>query len=363
MMPDAPRLVRITWQGYRVPFARPFATAHGVLTHREGLIVTLAAENGLAGVGEAAPWPLFALGDVADAARSLRAWAPGLVGQRLDDLPGAVAALSDIPDSAAARCALDLAAHDLLGRWRGTTVATLLGGTPRAVAVNATLGALPPEEAAETARRAVAAGFDCVKVKVAAGSLADDVVRVAAIRAAIGPGVRLRLDANGGWTVPEALDALDRLARYGLELVEQPVAADDLAGLAQVRASTVVPIAADEAAHDLASARAIIAADAADVLVVKPMTAGGLQAGRAIIELTQAAGLGAIVTTTIDCAPGIAGALALAACLPAAAPACGLATAPLLATDLSLTPLPVAGGQMMTPDVPGLGVRLRLDAN
>jgi L-alanine-DL-glutamate epimerase-like enolase superfamily enzyme len=88
------------------------------------------------------------------------------------------------------------------------------------------------------------------------------------------------------------------------------------------------------------------------------MTAGGLQAGHAIIKLAQTAGLGAIVTTTIDCAPGIAGALALAACLPDTTPACGLATAPLLATDLGVAPLPVAGGQMMVPEAPGLGVCL-----
>jgi L-Ala-D/L-Glu epimerase len=355
---DMPRLTRIAWQGYRVPFARPFATADGTLTHREGLLVTLAMDTGLAGVGEAAPWPLFEHGDVADAARALRAWAPGLIGRRLDELPGAVAALPDALDSAAARCALDFAAHDLLGRWRGVPVTALLGGQPRAVAVNAALGALPPDEAAQAARRAVAAGFGCVKVKVAASSLEDDVARVAAMRAAIGPDVRLRLDANGGWTVPEALAALDRLGRYDLELVEQPVAAHDLAGLARVRAATRVPIAADEAAHDLANARAIIAAGAADVLVVKPMTAGGLQAGHAIINLAQTAGLGAIVTTTIDCAPGIAGALALAACLPATAPACGLATAPLLETDLGAVPLLIERGRMRVPDIPGLGVRL-----
>jgi L-alanine-DL-glutamate epimerase-like enolase superfamily enzyme len=88
------------------------------------------------------------------------------------------------------------------------------------------------------------------------------------------------------------------------------------------------------------------------------MTAGGLQAAYAIIELARAAGLGAIVTTTIDCAPGIAGALALAACLPPTAPACGLATAPLLETDLGVASLPVERGRMRVPDGPGLGVRL-----
>jgi o-succinylbenzoate synthase len=367
-MGDAPRITRVAWTGVRVPFARPFATAHGSLVCRDGLIVTLEAEGGLRGVGEATPWPSFALGDAADAARVLAVLAPRLPGLAADRIADACADLNlAAPGVAAARCGLDLAAHDLTGKARGVPVATLLGasavaGGRLAVPVNATIGALAPGDAAEAARRAVAAGFSCLKIKVAAGPLAEDDARVAAVRDAAGPDVLLRLDANGAWGEAEAIAAIGHLSRHGLELIEQPVAANDLAALARVNRAVRVPIAADEAVRTLDDARRIIALGAADALVIKPMVCGGLAAGRAILDLAARAGLAAIVTTTIDFGPGIAGALALGATIgQSPAVHCGLATADLLESTLVAAPPAVADGQMTVPPGPGLGVALATD--
>jgi L-Ala-D/L-Glu epimerase len=364
-MSDTPRIARVTWVGVRVPFARPFATAHGAMTHRDGLIVTLEAEGGLRGIGEATPWPAFGLGAVADAARLLAAIAPRLIGLRADSLAALFVDLDLVaPGVAALRCGLDLAAHDLIGKARGVPVATLLGAPAAAdgadsVPVNATIGALSPEDAAGVARRAVAAGFTCLKIKVAAGPLAEDDARVAAVRAAVGPGVLLRLDANGAWGEDEAIAAIARLSRHGLELIEQPVAADDPAALARVRRAARVPVAADEAARTLDDARRIIALGAADALVIKPMVCGGLATGRTILDLAAEAGLAAFMTTTVDFAPGIAGALALSAATRQSATLhCGLATAGLLESSLARD-LPIAtGGRMAVPQSPGLGVTL-----
>ena len=318
---DTPRITRATWMRVRVPFVRPFATAHGVMTHREGLIITLEAEGGLCGVGEATPWPAFGLGDATDAARILAAIAPRLPGLPAAHATGVFADLDlAAPGVAAARCGIDLAAYDLIGKARGLPVAALLGAPitsdgASSVPVNATIGAVSPAAAAEAAQRAVAAGFTCLKIKVAAGPLAEDDARVAAVRAAVGPGVLLRLDANGAWREAEAITAIARLSRHNLELIEQPVAANDLAALARVRSTVRIPIAADEAVRDLDDARRIIAMDAAASLVVKPMVCGGLTTGRAILFLAAESGLAAFVTTTIDFGPG-AGALALSTVMP-----------------------------------------------
>lgn len=358
-MGDSPRISRVSWAGVRVPFARPFATAHGAMTHREGLIVTLEAEGGLIGVGEATPWLAFGLGDATDAERILAALAPRLPGLPAADFNAAFAGLNLAAQGvAAARCGIDLAAHDLLGKARMVSVASMLGGSEGAasVPVNATIGALPPNDAAEAARRAVAAGFTCLKVKVAAGPLAEDDARVAAVRAAAGSNALIRIDANGAWDEAEAIAAIERLSRYGLELVEQPVAADDFAAMARVRRAVEVPIAADEAVRDLEDARQIIALGAADVLVIKPMVCGGLAAGSAILSLAVEARLGAFVTTTIDFGPGIAGALALSASGQSAMRHCGLATAGLLESTLVRELPAVAGGMMAVPRGAGLGV-------
>jgi L-alanine-DL-glutamate epimerase-like enolase superfamily enzyme len=182
--------------------------------------------------------------------------------------------------------------------------------------------------------------------------------RVAAVRDAAGYGARLRLDANGAWSVDQAIRTLGALADHDIELVEQPVASADIEALRQVRAASVIPVAADEAVESLATARSVIAAGAADLLVLKPMRLGGLRPTLAVAALAAEAGVRSIVTTTIDTGIGTAAALQAAASLPAGTPACGLATAALLESDLLATPLPVERGVMTLPAGPGLGVSL-----
>ncbi len=181
---------------------------------------------------------------------------------------------------------------------------------------------------------------------------------MAAVREALGPEIKLRIDANGAWSEEQAVRAVRELERFDLEMVEQPVAAGDLRGLARVRAAVGVPIAADEDVTDLEAAERVLEAGAADVLIVKPMVVGGLRPARRIIELAAAAGAEAVVTTTIDAGIGTAAALHLAATLPPGGPACGLATGSLLAADLITPPLVARCGRMELPEGPGLGVEL-----
>lgn len=352
------RITGLCWRLARVPFRAPFATARGTIAYRETLIVALRADGGPAGYGEATPWPPFGQGSARDAADRLAEWARRLIGREID----VAALLADLPpDPAGAmalRCALDLALHDLRGKLAGLPVSAPLGASATSVPVNAVIGAVPAALAAEQARTAVAAGYGCVKVKVATGSLRENEARVAAVRAAAGPATRIRLDANGGWSVSGAIAAITRLERYGLELVEEPVTSGDFAAMAQVRRAVHTPIAADESVRDLASARRALDAGGADLLVVKPMVVGGLAASREIIALASSAGAGAIVTSSIGFGLEIAGALHLAATLPAPVLACGLATASLLANDLTGGEPVVRDGAMLVPDGPGLGVAL-----
>jgi O-succinylbenzoate synthase len=201
----------------------------------------------------------------------------------------------------------------------------------RQVAVNAVIGAVPPAEAAARATEAVSRGMGTVKVKVGD---ADDIDRVAQIRNAVGPGTRLRVDANGAWDLDTAVDRLGALRRYDLELAEQPVAS--LADLARLRRRTDIRLAADECVRSLDDARRLAALEAADVLVVKVQPLGGVRAALAVVE---AAGVPAIVTSMLETSVGLAAGLALAAALPELPFACGLATATLLAADITDDPL------------------------
>lgn len=175
------------------------------------------------------------------------------------------------------------------------------------------------------------AGFPAVKVKVRTPA---DVDLVAAVRDAVGRGVELRVDANGAWDVDTAVDLIQRLARLGVELVEQPVAS--LEDLALVRRRAAVAIAADECVRSVEDARRLRALGAADAVVLKVQPLGGV---RAALAVADAAGVPAIPTSMMETSVGLAAGLALAAALPELPFACGLATASLLPEDVTSDPL------------------------
>lgn len=208
----------------------------------------------------------------------------------------------------------------------------------RRVPVNALVPAVDPATAAALAAESVAAGARCVKVKVGDRY---DTGRVAAVRDAVGPGVRLRLDANRAWDVEAAVSFLSRLARHDLELVEDPVASlDDLAWL---RRRLPVPVAADECVRSVDDARRLRALDAADAVVVKVQPLGGVAAA---VEVAEAAGVPAVVSALYETSVGLAAGVALAAALPELPYACGLGTAALLAGDVVADPLLPVNGEL-----------------
>jgi O-succinylbenzoate synthase len=215
-------------------------------------------------------------------------------------------------------------------------------GWPRPVRqqipVNAVIAPVAPAEAAVAALEATGQGIVCLKVKVGEG---DDLGRVSEIRNAVGPDVKIRIDANGAWDLETARRRLQELARYDVELAEQPVAS--LEDLAHLRRLVDVPVAADEAVRDLDDARRLVRLDAADALVVKVQPLGGV---RAALTLIETVGLPVIVTSMLETSVGLAAGVALAAALPELPFACGLATASLLAADVTSRPLVARRGML-----------------
>nr|WP_281284284.1 o-succinylbenzoate synthase [Nocardioides litoris] len=208
------------------------------------------------------------------------------------------------------------------------------------VPVNVTVPAVGPEQAHATV---VAGGCTTAKVKVAepGQALADDEARLEAVRDALGPDGRVRVDANGLWSVEEAVTAIRRLDRAagGLEYVEQPVAAVE--DLARVRRRVDVPVAADESIRRADDPYRVRDLEAADVAVLKVQPLGGV---RACLRIAEDIGLPVVVSSALETSVGIAAGLALAAALPELHHACGLATVQLLTDDVAVAPLlPVEG--------------------
>jgi L-alanine-DL-glutamate epimerase-like enolase superfamily enzyme len=200
---------------------------------------------------------------------------------------------------------------------------------------------------ADEAAQAVSEGFDCVKLKVAVG---DDAGRVAAARAAAGPEVALRLDANGGWEVEQAVRAIDALAPAGLELVEEPV--HGLRAVREVRERVAVRVSIDETASE----HGALGAGVADAVCLKISRCGGIAGLIAAATLVRASGAEPYIASTFDGPLGVAAGVHAAAALASRGPVphCGLATLEMFA-DID-NPLPARDGRIAVPDGPGLGV-------
>ncbi len=250
-------------------------------------------------------------------------------------------------------------------RWLAAAVEAVTASPPAAVRsqipVNATVPAVPAADVADVLARF--AGCTTAKVKVGerGQALADDVARVAEVRAVLGAAGRIRVDANGAWDVDEARRALTALAPYGLEYAEQPCATlDDLGRLrvALARAGVDVLVAADESIRKADDPLKVAAAGSADLVVLKVAPLGGVRTALAVAEQC---GLPVVVSSALDTSVGIAAGVALAAALPDLPFACGLGTAALFARDVVDPPLRPVGGAIdvalaaaTTPDLAAL---------
>jgi O-succinylbenzoate synthase len=240
-------------------------------------------------------------------------------------------------------------------RWLASAVEAAWGSWPPAVRhqvpVNATVPAVEPDRVAEVLERFP--GCTTAKVKVAeqGQDLAQDVARVAEVRAVLGPGGRIRVDANGAWSVQDAQGALARLAPFDLEYAEQPcrtVAELRDLRVALARTGTHVPVAADESIRRAEDPLRVRDLEAADIVVVKAAPLGGV---RPALEVVEACGLPAVVSSALDTSVGIASGVALAAALPELDHACGLGTVALLAGDVTARPLVPEGGVLTVAHV------------
>jgi L-alanine-DL-glutamate epimerase-like enolase superfamily enzyme len=322
----------------------PFVSASGSLVDRRLLFVRVEAADGVAGFGEAAPLPSYdsvTIDDVRAALEDCRETLRDGDGRDRSSLLNACARRAVLPQAVAA---IDLALWDLDGRRRREPIWRLLGAAAALpVAVNATIASADRAGASAEAAAARAAGFRCVKVKVGLG---DDAGRLAAVRAAGGRELAIRLDANGAWTVPEAAATLRVLEPVGIELCEEPVSGLDQ--LAAVCAQTVIPLAIDESS----SLPGALDERRSTAVCLKISRCGGITGIVDAAARARAVGYEVYLASTLDGPLGIAAALHAAIAIAPDRP-CGLATLP--AFRGRRDPLPATGGFMRAPDGAGLG--------
>ena len=377
------RITAVRTTPIRVPIARPPYSTEGAGSKREWyrlgritaerpqpaveyVIVTIETDEGVVGVGESVTDIGF-FGEPIEQVRSLIDFhfGPRLIGADPFDREKLLHSI-EFRGNSCAKAGIDLALHDLIGKALGIPVYQLLGGQVRTrVPVSIEVAGGPPDGMAASCLASMRQGVRAFKAKIG-GIPDDDVERIAAMRAAVGPGVSIRADANQGYSVKEAI-RFCRLAEsrgLGVDLLEQPVTAWDIAGMAHVRASVDTLIEADEAAYSVHDVMNIIRQNAADVINIKIGKAGGLYAAKKIAALAEAAGLKCVLGTAWGLGPEVAAKLHLAASTVGVTDAVEFTEIllhgnPLASPGHEALSVPLdADGCLSVPDRPGLGVEL-----
>ncbi|MFD2629365.1 mandelate racemase/muconate lactonizing enzyme family protein [Oceanobacillus kapialis] len=303
-----------------IPLHTPFKTALRTVTVAETVLVKITCDNGLTGWGEAPPTHVITGDSLTGVEFAINGvLKPILIGASLMQRERLFEMLTKgLVGNYSAKAAVDMAVYDCLAQQAGMPVSAFLGGYQESIETDYTVSVNTPEEMARDASQYVQDGFSVLKVKVGKDLIETDIQRIQAIRKQIGPDIKIRLDANQGWKPKEAVRAIQRMEDLGLaiELVEQPVKADNLDGLHYVTSHTDTLIMADESVFTARDARRVLEAGAADLINIKLMKAGGIHEAIKIAKLAAIYHVECMVGSMIETKIGITAAAHFAASQP-----------------------------------------------
>ncbi len=339
---------------FDIPLTSPFRIAIGEMTAANDLLVRVHTDQGVTGLGEACPFPPISGETQATNAAAAKAIRDMIVGKdplAVDDLVRLIGPIVHSNPSAVA--AFDMAFFDILGKVAGLPLFRLLGGTKSVFETDITTSLDTLEKMTAEAKGYADKGYKTLKVKVGLDP-DEDFARLEAIRSAVGPKVAIRIDANQGWTVPQAIYGLRKMAPLNIQFCEQPVLASDTAGLAAVRAQSPISIMADEALFGPADAVKLIRAGACDSFNIKVMKAGGLLNSVRIAHIADAANMRCMVGCMLETR------LALTAAAHVVASQANIVYADLDGNsehveDPIVDGMTVKAGTLTLPEKPGLG--------
>ena len=321
----------------------------------EGSILVLRTEDGTEGFGYASATPH--MGSIPKALEAELEWLqPAVEGMDADNIEEILVALDRrMRNAPQAKAAIDCALHDLKARRMGVPLYQLFGGKVRtSVPILRILAIKSPEEMAKNAQKLVDQGYRYLKIKVH-GEVGEDVARVAAIRKQVGDDIHLTIDANQSYSVKNAIAAISRMADYNIDLVEQPVHADDFNGLAHVTRSVPVTVEADEAAGSMSEIYRLVTERAVDAVSLKIPKLGGLRNTVAAARMCEQAGVSYRLGAAVGPRLLSAHALHLACALGGVSYACELGEFARLLDDRFIG-LEVKEGVLHLNDKPGTGV-------
>ena len=353
------RITGIDIHPLRIPLKGAFRNAHDTKTRQDSVVVRVRTDEGVTGVGNVDPDPGHSEESFDQTLKALRTLAPGLTGRDPLNLSAALDLMDRcMPRHLDAKAAVEMALFDLKGKALDQPVHSLLGGRLKdEVLLNGWIGLLEPDEAAREALGWRDRGFGSVKIKLGAG-VESDRDRVAAVRGAAGAGLKLRVDANEGYDVDEAIRLGRALAPLDVTLFEQPVSRSDYAGLARVRRGIDIPVMADEAIVGPETLVEVIRKEAADIVKVKVMKQGGIMRTLRMVHMAEAAGIRCVIGHGFGLTINTLAELHVAATCANIMDGCESVGPLKMAGDVVEQPLDLQRGRVPVPDGAGLGAEL-----
>ncbi|SFA87587.1 MULTISPECIES: dipeptide epimerase [unclassified Bacillus (in: firmicutes)] len=300
-----------------VPLTKPFKTALRTVYTAESIFVKISCDNGIVGWGEAPPTHVItgdSLGSIESSIHQVIK--PFLIKKELLSYEAIFQGLKTIlVGNSSAKAAVDMALYDCLSQQTKLPLYQFLGGYRNEIETDFTVSVNDPEEMGEDATEYVKNGFNVLKIKVGIGEVKDDIARIHEIRRRVGYDVKLRLDANQGWSPKDAIRAISKMEDSGLdiELIEQPVKADDIEGLKAVTDAVETLIMADESVFTPKQAFQVLKTRSADLINIKLMKAGGIYNAQAINTMAELCGVECMVGSMIETKLGITAAAHFAA--------------------------------------------------
>lgn len=299
-----------------VPLVTPFKTALRTVENVEDIVVKITTDTGEVGFGEAPPTAVITgdtKGSIVCAIRDFIR--PAIIGMEIEDIDGIMEKLdSCIQKNTSAKACVDMAVYDLYGKRFQAPLYQLLGGYRKEFETDLTISVNPIDEMVKDSLTAVKRGYRILKTKVGKEGV-KDIARISAIREAVGKDIKIRVDANQGWTAKEAIHILSVMEDKGLdiELCEQPVKAHDLDGMRAVTKAVYTPILADESVFSPEDAAEIIRTHAADLINIKLMKTGGIHNALKICSIAETYGVECMVGCMLESKVSVSAAAHLAA--------------------------------------------------
>jgi o-succinylbenzoate synthase len=304
----------------QIPLHTPFKTALRTVTAADAIIVKITCDEGIVGWGEAPPTHVITGDSLASIDYAItKILKPALLGESLHRYEQIFEKIhTSLVGNTSAKAAVDMAIYDCIAQLSGMPLSQFLGGYTAIIETDYTVSVNDPEQMAADAKQYNQNGFDVLKIKVGKDEIKTDIDRIQRIRDEVGPNTVIRLDANQGWERKEAVKAIRKMEDLGLaiELIEQPVKRHDMDGLKYVTDNTVTPIMADESVFSSIDARRVLEKEAADLINIKLMKAGGIHEAMKIAKLAQTYGVECMVGSMIETKLGITAAAHFAASQP-----------------------------------------------